>query len=227
MELFYSNIRIKVNENVYIKDPETSEVGKKIVANGVDLIVELGYEDFNFKKLAKIIPTTEATIYRYFESKHQFLAYLTQWYWLFQEYRLQVNLSNIDDPKEKMKRAIYVFTKMDIETKSDLLCVNKLREVVIAESNKLYHQKNVDTVNRAGYFLPYKSIVNKLASVLLEINPSYLYPNMLISTVLEGINQQFYFIEHLPKLTNSSDGKDFITDFYEDMILRLIQPTMI
>lgn len=224
MELFYSNIRIKVNENVFIKDPESSDVGKKIVSAGVDLIAELGYEDFTFKKLSKVVPTTEATIYRYFESKHQFLAYLTQWYWLFQEYRLQVNLSNIEDPKEKMKRAIYVFTKMDIENQTDYLSISKLREVVIAESSKLYHQKNVDTVNSAGYFLPYKSIVNKLATVLLEINPDYLYPNMLISTVLEGINQQFYFIEHLPKLTNSLDGKDFITDFYQDMVLRLIEP---
>ena len=81
MEDFLSNITLKVNEHVYLKDPESSKLGKKIIQGSITLIEEFGFEAFTFKKLANHINSTEASIYRYFENKTKILLYITVWYW--------------------------------------------------------------------------------------------------------------------------------------------------
>jgi AcrR family transcriptional regulator len=63
------SIKFKVNQSLFLKDPEGSTIGKAIVAKSIDLIYDIGFEQFTFKKLAQEINTTEATIYRYFSSK--------------------------------------------------------------------------------------------------------------------------------------------------------------
>ena len=59
--------------------------------------------------------------------------------------------------------------------------------------------------------------------MIQAINPNYPYPNMLVTTVIEGSNQQRYFGQHLPKLTNSSADTDIVEQFYQDMIFKAIQ----
>lgn len=81
MQALQSNIAIKINPEVYKKDPLSSELGEKILRQGTELLEELGFEEFTFRKLASRIESTEASIYRYFDNKHNFLAYLTMWYW--------------------------------------------------------------------------------------------------------------------------------------------------
>jgi len=225
MKDFSVNIRIQINDKVYLKDPESSDVGQKIITFGVDLMVELGYELFTFKKLALKIQSTEATIYRYFESKHMFLAYLIHWYWGWKEYRLMVRLANIDNPFERIKRAVSVFSESNPSDENiQAINTSKLRDLIISDSSKLYHNKEVDVENESGFFAPYKRIVNKLSEIVLEINPKYQFPQMLISTMIEGINHQRYFSIHLPLLTNVLDGKDAVEIFYQEMILKLITP---
>ena len=77
------DIRIKMNDKLFLRNPEDSLLGKRIVSQGLVLINKLGFEDFTFKKLAAEIETTEASIYRYFENKHRLLVYLITWYWSF------------------------------------------------------------------------------------------------------------------------------------------------
>ena len=60
------SISIRVNENLYLKDPTSTEIGIKILVEGLEMINDIGFESFTFKKLAQSINTTEATIYRYF-----------------------------------------------------------------------------------------------------------------------------------------------------------------
>ncbi|TKC03111.1 TetR/AcrR family transcriptional regulator [Pedobacter cryotolerans] len=72
-------LKFKLNEHLYIRDPENTEVGKLIVESGIDLIYEIGFEQFTFKKLAQRIDSTETTIYRYFSSKHKLLTYILNW----------------------------------------------------------------------------------------------------------------------------------------------------
>ena len=74
-------IQITINPNLYCKDPESSDLGKKIVSKSIEMLVELGFEGFTFKKLGQAIGSNESSIYRYFESKHKLLVYLVNWYW--------------------------------------------------------------------------------------------------------------------------------------------------
>ena len=59
-------VSFKVNEKLYLRDPESSDLAKMIVKSSIDLIYEIGFEQFTFKKLALEIQTTEASVYRYF-----------------------------------------------------------------------------------------------------------------------------------------------------------------
>lgn len=214
-----SNIAIKINPKCYKKDPISSELGEKILRQGINLMAELGFENFTFKKLAERISSTEASVYRYFENKHNFLAYITMWYWSWTEYRVMMRVLNIDDPKVKIQRAIQCLTEEiheDLEVKQ--IDESKLHEIIITESSKVYFCKTVDIDNKSGFFLVYKSLVQRVADIILEIDASFKYPHMLVTTVIEGAHHQRYFAEHLPRLTDVIEGEDAVTKFYLNLV---------
>ncbi|MEP1093664.1 MAG: TetR/AcrR family transcriptional regulator [Cyclobacteriaceae bacterium] len=218
-----SNVSIKVNQKVYVKDPESSDLGIKIIQRSIDLIHELGFESFTFRKLAKEIGSTEATIYRYFESKHKLLLYLTTWYWGWLEYKLLFALANIESPEDRLDKAIIVLTEQ-IEEDHYFTHIDevKLNQIVISESAKGYLNRDVDKENKDGIFLGYKGLVGRVSNIVLEISPNYRYPHMLISTVIEGAHIQRYFAAHLPRLTDIIEGLDATTEFYRELVFKAI-----
>ena len=106
-----SNLKISVPDKIYIKDPESSDLGKRIIENSILLIDEIGFDSFTFKKLGTKIGSNESSIYRYFESKHKLLLYLTSWYWAWIEYQMVFATHNMQDQKEQLFKAIEVITK--------------------------------------------------------------------------------------------------------------------
>lgn len=112
MQSLLSRVALSINPSLYVKDPNSSLLGNKIVIEGISILDEMGFEQFTFKKLALKIETTEASVYRYFESKHQFLLYLINWYWGMIEYRLAFETANISDAKVKLKKAIHLLTSI-------------------------------------------------------------------------------------------------------------------
>jgi AcrR family transcriptional regulator len=219
-----SNIEIRVNPGIYIKDPNSSKLGKKIIQGSIELIDEIGFEAFTFRKLATSISSTEASVYRYFESKHKLLVYLTAWYWSWLEYRLVFAVANVENPVIRLERAILTVTRR-VEEDGTFAHINeiKLHKIVIAESSKAYLTKAVDEDNKNGAFSSYKRLVERISSMILEIKPDYKYPHMLVSTVIEGMHHQRYFAEHLPSLTDSVAGEDAITNFYQYMVLDVLK----
>lgn len=111
MEIILSNIKMQVNEKIYVKDPETSALGKKIIEQSILLIDDIGFDNFTFKKLGEKIGSNESSIYRYFENKHKLLVYLSSWYWSWMEYKLVFTTTNIPDKKEKLDKAITILTE--------------------------------------------------------------------------------------------------------------------
>lgn len=224
MKQLLSSINIKVNENVYLKNPESSELGKKIIAGSIDLINEMGFETFTFKKLGQAIGSTEASIYRYFESKHKLLLYLNCWYWSWTEYKMMFGLANISSPEERLRKAILLLTQ-EVGEDNSFMHINelKLNQIVISESSKAYLTKEVDQDNKLGVYAVQKQLVQRVSDIILEINPTYKYPHMLISTVIEGAHLQRYFAEHLPRLTDTSDKDDYITAFYTELVFKAIE----
>ena len=57
-------IKISLNESIYLRDPQDSTLGRNIIKHSILLIDELGFEAFNFKKLAQKIGSTEPSVYR-------------------------------------------------------------------------------------------------------------------------------------------------------------------
>lgn len=226
MENFLLKFSIQINDRIYLKNPNSSELGKKIVSGSIDLIAEIGFEEFTFRKLAHEINSTEASIYRYFESKHKVLLFLTSWYWGWLEYKLEFLLANIACPRERLERAITLLTSATENSYNELnINEQKLYKIIISESSKAYLTKEVDAENKEGAFAGYKQLVSKVGDIILEINPGYKYPQMLLSTAIEGALHQRYFSEHLPRLTNKIDGKkDTITEFYKEIVFKAIKP---
>ncbi|MCT4622095.1 MAG: TetR/AcrR family transcriptional regulator [Schleiferiaceae bacterium] len=224
MQDLLTKIEIKLNESIYIKDPNSSELGKRIVSGGVDLIAELGFEQFNFKKLGLHIASPEASIYRYFESKHKLLLYITSWYWGWMEYKLVFALANIASPEERLEIALNLLTA-DLNDTAEYPHINKvnLQRILTNEASKAYLCKEVDDENSHGVFLGYKQVVARISDIIHEINPDYAYPHMLISTVVEGAHHQRYFADHLPRLTDKIDDKNAIKEFYKELVLKAIQ----
>lgn len=184
---------------------------------------EIGFDQFTFKKLAKYIGSTEASIYRYFESKHKLLLYFTSWYWAWMEYKLVFKLANIESPTERLERAIHLVTEQ-VEEDGNIPHINeiKLNRILISESSKAYLTKHVDDENKEGVFAFYKEFVQRISDNVLEINPNFKYPHMLVSTVIEGSHHQRYFAEHLPRLTDVISGEDAITCFYTKLVFSVI-----
>ena len=145
MEEFLTQMKIQVNEKVFLKDPDSSEIGRKIVNNSILLIDEIGFEEFTFKKLSQEIGSPESSIYRYFENKHLVLFYLITWYWSMLEYLLVFGTDNIELPKERLSKAIELVTE-SIKQNGGFPYMDEivLNRIVIAESSKLYHTKEVD-----------------------------------------------------------------------------------
>lgn len=215
---------IPMNEHLYLKDPTSSDLGQKILRGSISLISSLGFEKFTFKKLAVEIDTTEASIYRYFESKHKILLYLINWYWSCMWFRIHMGTQNITNAEVRLKNCIHILTAIPNPT-NELVLDNELelKQIVINESSKALLTKNVDDENKNGAFAEYKKVVEFVSAIILEINPYYSFPNMLISTMIEGSNQQRFFAAHLPRLTNINQKDDLVESFFTDTLLKAIK----
>lgn len=205
-----SVITIIIGEKYYNKDPQSSELGRNIISASIDLLDQLGFEQFTFKKLAQHINSTEASIYRYFDNKLKLLVYLTTWYWAWIEYMIDFRTHHIVDHEEKLQEVIKILCHVDQSSHNfDLPGVNisSIRKVVVSESDKTYLTKQVDEINNQGLFMGYKGLCHKIASIVSEINPGYKYPRAIVSTMLEASHQQPFFAQHLPSLTEVSIKK--------------------
>ncbi len=218
-----ARISIPNNLHVYVKDPNSTELGIKILKGSIELISLLGFEKFTFKKLAIHIETTEASIYRYFESKHKIMYYFINWYWGCVSFKIYTETQNLNNAEDRLKKCIHILTAFP-NPEQDFVLDNEmaLKEIVMNESAKVFQTKNVDDENKKGVFTEYKKVVEHVSSIILEINPAYPYPNMLVSTMIEGSNQQRFFAAHLPRLTNVNPHEEFIETFFMDLINKTI-----
>ena len=170
------DVKIKLNEKLYLRDPQTTSLGEQILQRGLEMISKIGYEEFTFKKLAKEIPTTEASIYRYFENKHKLLFYLVDWYWAFLEFQIMFQINNIVKPEEKIKKIIDLLVWEDNTINfNSQLDHKQLYYLVIAEGSKTYLSKVVDDHNKEELYKPYKDLCAKIGDIILECNPKYKY----------------------------------------------------
>ncbi|MCB9173599.1 MAG: TetR/AcrR family transcriptional regulator [Flavobacteriales bacterium] len=219
------SVNFKMNEKLFLRNPEESELGKRIIQHSIILIHKIGFEDFTFKKLAIEIGTTEASVYRYFENKHRLLLYIVDWYWCWQEYRLLYETNNISNPETKLKVAIK-FISSPVEDDLTIVHVNEklLYEIVMKEGAKSYLTRHVAEDNSNKLFQPYKQLCSRIADLILEYNPKYKYPSSLSSTIVEMAHSQNFYQQNLPSLTDFNTLKDKfeVSDFIENLVFSSI-----
>lgn len=218
-----SNLKIAVPEKIFIKDPESSDLGKRIIEHSILLIDEIGFDSFTFKKLGTKIGSNESSIYRYFESKHKLLVYLTSWYWAWIEYQMVFATHNVPDAQERLFKAIEVITQT-IKEDVTITHINEviLNRIIINEYSKSYLTKEVDSENKEGYFVSYKRVVKRLSEIINTVNPSYQFPSSLASTIVEGALHQHYLKAHFSSITDC--GKDVTpTEFFLNLTLNVLK----
>jgi len=223
MQNLLTNIKIQVNPKIYVKDPETSVLGKKIIQSSILLIDEIGFEEFTFKKLGEKIGSNESSIYRYFESKHKLLAYLSSWYWTWMEYRLVFATTNIENKIDKLKKAIVIVTEsIKDDFKTEHINEEILNRIIIEEFTKTLYNKHVDQENKEGFFLVYKQVNYRIEEMIKEVIPDYPYPKSLVSSIIEGALHQHFLKNHLKTITNCNETVT-PTAYYLNLIDQLIK----
>jgi len=212
--------QIPVLEAIAIRNPQATQLGQRILEGSIFLIDELGFEQFTFKKLAQSVGTTEASVYRYFASKQKLLLYLINWYWGRLEYRLllQTQGGTVKDRLDKALDLVLLLTA----TSMSFAIEKRLQRIVIHEAPKVFLTKAVDADHQTGYHSIYTEIVRYVSGLVRAYKPSCKYPEMLVSTLLEGSLQQRFFSEHLPEVTNASEQEDAVAVFYKQLFFSFV-----
>ncbi len=221
-------LQIKMNEALFLRNPESSELGKNILKHSVQLIYKTGFESFTFKKLAEDIGTTEAGVYRYFENKHKLLVYLTAWYWGWLEFQISFHTNNIKDPTVKLKKVIKLLaTAVEDDVQTSYIDESLLYQIIIAEGSKAYLTKQVEEDNKQHFFKPYKDLCAVIGTMILECSPKYKYPKSLASTIIEMAHFQNFFMNNLPSLTDFGKTKEEseIIAFLNDLVFTSLKKT--
>ena len=222
------NLQFEMNSKLYIKNPENSELGRSIVLNSIRLIYDIGFEKFNFKKLAVEIGTTEAGVYRYFGNKHKLLVYLTNWYCNWLEYQI---ISKLKGERSSLKKIKSVIEVICIANEGQLSCEHvdevKLHKIIVREGTKAYLTQDISKDNEDKLFKPYKDLCATIAQVIKECDEEYRYPYSLASAVIEIAHFQTFFKKNLPALTDfnqEEESNEDIIAFIESLVLGKLNP---
>ncbi|MEO9954565.1 TetR/AcrR family transcriptional regulator [Nonlabens sp.] len=222
MHSLLKNLKVEINDKLYLKDPESSDLGKRIVSHSIEMIYDLGFEQFTFKKLGVVIKSNESSIYRYFESKHKLLLYLTSWYWSWIEYQLILETMVMTTDQDKLVKAVEILTQ-EVSQDSNFSHINEvlLNKIIISEFSKSYLTKSVDQENKEGFFAIYKRLVVRLKDLIIAVDASYKFPSSLSSMIIDGALHQHFLKDHFSAITDCNSYTT-PTHYFLDLINQLI-----
>jgi AcrR family transcriptional regulator len=199
-----------LSTHLYLKDPQSTLLGQKILSEALLMLHAQGFESFTFRKLALAIASTEASVYRYFENKHKLLAYLVEYYWAGMNLTTNKKFGLEQASDKRMCSLLRLLSGIEApDCPGYRLDTTMLYALVVAESTKAYHTHHVDRDNAEGLFAAYKQFSRKMAALVKELAPHYPYPQALVSILLEAARLECFFSEHLPSLTefNNANGR--------------------
>jgi len=219
-------VHIEVSEHLYLRDPQETALGKKIIEDSIYLIDDIGFEQFTFKKLAAQIESTEASVYRYFESKYQLLLYLESWYWHWIIYRLDFHAARVSDPKKRLDIILKLLTDSSVDDPASTY-VNEaiLYKVVIANATKTYLTSANKGAGRKNLFEGYYDLCRRLGELLKEIKPGLKNPRATAASMVVLAHRHLFYGEYLPSLTEiktTKKNKKEVVDFLKSVFAPLL-----
>lgn len=219
-----TELKISVNPALFLRDPEETDLGRKMIQYGIVMIDRMGLDQFTFKKLAREIQSTEASMYRYFESKHRLLYYLLSWYWTRTLFLFEYQTANIPEPARKLRIAIEVLLHM-IEDDPATTHVDEgaLSRIAVVESAKVYRVGSENRTEREAISEAYHDFCKRIAKVIRELSPRYKYPKSLVVAMITTIQRQSFYLEQLPLLTDIKTSKTSnkeLARFVEQLVFR-------
>lgn len=196
-------IVVRVDEKLYLKNPEDTPLGRKIVSRSVELMDVLGYEKFTIKRLADDIGSTEASVYRYFESKQHLMNYLVAWYWGWLEMRVHMATINVPDSRERMRLALGELTAA-VENDPAVPHIDEsiLHRVVVNESGRALTPRQVDTQHAKAVAQAFDALCSRITAIVQAVRPDFEYPRALTLTLIATTHRQRYYSEHFPEVTD-------------------------
>lgn len=213
---------VHISSEAFVKNPISSELGIRIVQNSIVLMNKNGVSDFTFRKLALHLSTSEASIYRYFESKMQLLNFLSQLYWHEVKEIILEEIIGSNTSEEKLIKAIEIFCNPNISSKQNsMVDMSELHQLIIQEgvTTNLWGESH-QTDDHSSQ----KRLIQYLSEVILSINPNYSYPKTLISTMIHTCHLQLLFCSHLPYYTDIPKGNlNSVVSFVSSLILSTIK----
>jgi AcrR family transcriptional regulator len=195
------SLAIHVPPALSLRNPEDTELGRSIVSHSIPLLFELGFDKFTFKKLSGRIGSPEASIYRYFSSKHQLLYYLTSWYWHWLLYLLKARTANVTDPKKRLKVALSVLldaAKVDYSIPH--IDEAKLHKLVVRDSGKAeLDPATRDALARAAND-GYSDFCAELAALIHTYKRGYPHPKTLAVSLIAVAHHLLSVGENFPRM---------------------------
>ncbi len=220
------SVYLRMNEKLFLRDPEQSDLGRRIVRQGILLMGEIGFEETTFRKLAERLGTKEASIYRYFENKHRLLVYMIAWYWQWLDYQVVYETNNLTSSREKLERLLPILLQRTTDTPAtpNDIDLRALHNIVIREASKAYLTRHVSDDNREQLFKPYKDLCGRIAGLILAFNPNYPYARSRASSLIETAHYQSFFMENLPSLTDfgGEPNDDSLLEFLRHLLFSSI-----
>ncbi len=219
-----AHYHIELDPSLSLRDT-SSPMGRRILSEGLDLMVELGLEAFTFKKLAEHMGITEVTVYHYFANKQRMLQYYFQLYWMWLRTHCEQDSSSLKDARARLhddiKALCGVWPKNTLAAQLD---PSVLRTLMINEGSKSFTHKNVDADNELKLFKPYKDLCAHVASELRACSPRLRSSRSFATTLVEMAHSLEFAMLHLPALTELSVKKDRkqLAGFLSDMTDRYL-----
>lgn len=222
MKALLKNIKPEIYDGIFLKDPESSDLGRRIFREGVSLIAEIGFDAFTFKKLGERIHSPESSIYRYFENKHKLLLYISSWYWAWMECRLIFETANLEDANQRLTKAIMLLNEDNSdEVSGDDIDESVIEQILVTDFVKTFPKRDVDHENIENFLKSYKRVIYRISEIIKEINPYYSYPETLATNIVEGAMHQRFLKQHFTFITNYSESSS-PADFFLNMVKSIL-----
>lgn len=212
------HLSLELPECLYVKNPDSSKLGKNILHQAALMIGKSGIEEFNFLKLSKEIGCTEASVYRYFHNKQQLVQYLLNIYWGAICVEIEYTVRQIKSPKKRLKAALEILAAPHPENFTDNKLADAVVSVAMSEGVRIHLRPRISEELKAGNFKYYSTLLDQLEMLIAEGLPGYPYARSLSATMIDTAMLQMLYTSRFKSFTDKACIENGISGFLKSLL---------